>query len=95
MADLYEFPYIEQRKKKLSAAHLQKEFEKELGLPLVFSKKLPVEKHTFTHHRVELFPALWKPERKKEVAGYAWVAWKEIDALPFSSGHRRILKGLK
>jgi hypothetical protein len=39
-----------------------------------------------------LYPSLWKVTTREEVSDYEWVTWEQVLTLPFSSGHRRILK---
>jgi A/G-specific adenine glycosylase len=81
MAGLYEFPYFE------------KPFEGNmLGLKLSFVGELPMVKHSFTRFRAELYPTLWRVLDKTPVAGYEWIPKKRINELPFSAGHRRLLK---
>lgn len=81
MADLYEFPYWENECRA-----------EELGLELVFSKKLKKVKHSFTRFRSELFPILWEAKEMRPIRGFEWVSLKEIAKIPFSSGHRRIMQ---
>lgn len=79
MAGLYEFPYV----------------EKGQALPfkliLEFVSSLPIVKHGFTRFSATLYPTLWRA-KKIPVPGWQWVEWEKIARLPFSSGHRRILK---
>jgi A/G-specific adenine glycosylase len=85
MADLYEFPYVDIQRKK--------------DFPFPFSakklKSLPEVKHSFTRFRVMLYPLLWQATEKIEIPEYEWVSQQEIKKLPFSSGHKKILKFLE
>lgn len=89
MAGLYEFPYLE-GKKKVSVDEMEQHF----GLNLVFKKKLAKVKHAFTSFRAELFPSLWQAKKRVPIADYVWVQKEAALQLPFSSGHRRILTQL-
>jgi len=80
MGGLYEFPYIEKGEKwTLAFQECKRQF-------------LPVIKHGFTKYRATLYPFVWKIEQKQPVEGFEWVPWSRIESLPFSSGHRRILR---
>jgi A/G-specific adenine glycosylase len=83
MAGLYEFPYALLNEK--------------LGLNLLLKKlkELPLVKHGFTRYDVTLYPCLYEASEKKILDGFEWKKWHELALLPFSSGHRRILKDLK
>ncbi len=83
MAGLYEFPY----------ALLNENLE--LDLVLKKLKELPLVKHGFTRYDVTLYPCLYEATEKKILNGYEWKKWNQLVLLPFSSGHRRILKELK
>lgn len=89
MADLYEFPYFE-------GVHLprevSKEIEKMVGSKIYRSSKLPRVKHTFTRYRAILIPRHFQIAKKSEVVGFEWRPVGELLSLPFSSGHRKILK---
>jgi A/G-specific adenine glycosylase len=87
MGELYEFPYQETNDFVLAA----KNFEKELG-PLEYVKPLAVSQHSFTRFKAFLYPHLFKAKERIQTT-YHWI--KEPHLLPFSSGHRRILQGLK
>lgn len=87
MADLYEFPYIEQATSEVTA--LIGQFESALGMQLTYLKPLPVQKHTFTRYKARLFPHLL--EVIAPGSRYLWKTMEEINLLPFSSGHKRIL----
>lgn len=84
MEGLYEFPYRE---------------GKDQEMPLKWSakkiKNLPQVEHAFTRYKVRLYPALWQANERFVVDGHDWIFWKEMGLLPFSSGHRKILKMLE
>lgn len=83
MAGLYEFPYA------LLSENLG------LDLPLKKLKEFPLVKHGFTRYDVTLYPSLYESKEKKNLEGFEWKKWSELILLPFSSGHRRILKLLE
>ena len=84
MADLYEFPYSDRKKK---------------GFPLPIAAKkikyLSEVEHRFTRYKVTLHPTLWKAIERFELPDYDWISWQKLKQYPFSSGHRRILKELE
>ena len=84
MADLYEFPYVD---------------EKENSFPFSFAAKkiktLQEVEHSFTRFRVKLYPTLWRALERIELAEHDWIPWSALKRHPFSSGHRRILKNLE
>lgn len=84
MADLYEFPYAEGEVKSLAFIPTAKKM-----------KSLAEVEHSFTRYRVKLLSTLWRAEEKVEVEGHTWVPFNGIDRYPFSSGHRKILEGLR
>ncbi len=84
MADLYEFPFIEKKEEA------QKGFEQLLDLELNYRSTLAKQHHTYTKYRVELFPLLFWSRGED----HRFVDRQNLDTLPFSSGHRRILNEL-
>lgn len=85
MADLYEFPYLEKTQ----------EGKFPFNFPAEKIKDLASVVHSFTRYRAELYPTLWKTSEKRSVPGCQWIAWKEVEKLPFSSGHKKILHIIK
>ena len=85
MADLYEFPYFED--KEDIAEHIKDYFP----FPLVFEQALQEQSHTFTCYKAQLIPSVWKALEKKPLPDYHWIEWARVASLAFSSGHRRIL----
>ncbi len=83
MAGLYEFPY----------ALLNEKLDLDLSLKKL--TELPLVKHGFTRYNVTLYPCLYESAEKKILDGFEWKKWQELILLPFSSGHRRILKELR
>jgi A/G-specific adenine glycosylase len=82
MAGLYEFPYTSQESVSID-------------LPMKKLKDLPLVKHGFTRYDVTLYPAIYEAQDKNMVDGFEWKKWEDLELLPFSSGHRRILELLK
>lgn len=89
MEGLWEFPYIECKEEYLPSQCL-KQFECMLSLKLTSPLPLKKEKHHFTRYRAHLFPFIMHTKERKLISGYEWK--QNLKALPFSSGHRRILK---
>ena len=85
MADLYEFPYFSRGKQ------LAKQVEQLAG-KAQFITALPRACHSFTRFRAFLYPTLWKVEKTIEIPQHQWLSLEELERLPFSSGHRRVLK---
>ena len=83
MGGLYEFPFVERGRG----------FSFDLSLEKV--GELPCVKHSFTRYRATLFPQVFRTQAQREVENHNWVPWSQVDALPFSSGHRRIWIRLK
>lgn len=81
MASLYEFPYRD---------------KKEEGFLFLFPAEqlgvLPKVVHHFTRYKAELYASLWKAKQRTLIPDYDWFSWEEVQKLPFSSGHRKILK---
>ena len=80
MADLWEFPYYEK-------GTLLEHFP----LPLRHMKKLKQVSHGFTRYRALLSPDLYWCEDPSQVEGHSWMPLEEVEKLPFSSGHKRVL----
>lgn len=105
MADLYEFPYLDKIEHTPADA-----FADALQLPLIYQHSLEIEKHSFTRYRVTLEPHLFHtpiceryPSELKnwnsDFSGclgvaHTWWPYADLPSLPFSAGHRRILKQL-
>lgn len=94
MSDLHEFPYFETSPESMDKNAVVSKITKELNLNVMFHEELPIESHSFTKYRVKLFPYLLKCAQKKDVKGYQWVDKKQLNELPFSSGHRRVKQHL-
>ncbi len=82
MSGLYEFPYA-------GAGEVIP-----LSLPLKKITDFPIVKHGFTRYNVTLFPTLYQTEKLELESDYEWRKIADLQSLPFSSGHRRILKDL-
>ncbi len=87
MADLYELPYIEKGRE-----------------PSFVSTSLPLVKHSFTRYVAHLTPYPLLFEKQSEALSflrqcgivspkaYIWVELSDLKHLPFSAGHRKILR---
>ncbi|MGR3973842.1 MAG: A/G-specific adenine glycosylase [Candidatus Rhabdochlamydia sp.] len=80
MSGLYEFPYGDT--------------PRPLFLKVIKQQDLTEVKHHFTRYQVTLYPTLYHLETQEEVVGYEWHRQDQLHHLPFSSGHRKILKEL-
>lgn len=85
---------VKQEKEKKVMAGLYEFPYEPLSLQLVKLKCFPIVKHGFTRYDVTLHPTLYQTEEKVDVPGYEWCEISALPALPFSAGHRRILKEL-
>lgn len=89
MADLWEFPYLEEPQLIESPqvpAFLSQLFTEEP----VFLEELKLITHSFTKYRAYLFPSMWKVSETPTPPGYKWIHLSELSLFPFSSGHRAI-----
>ena len=92
MADLYEFPYFEMGNDIWPLLKMAREIQKKFGLKAKMVEKLPQVVHTFTRYKAQLYPFRFHASISLNIEGYRWVDLSELAELPFSSGHRRILK---
>ena len=60
----------------------------------VHIEDLKKEFYTYTNHVVELFPSLWETSKKFHVQDCKWASFHDLMNLPFTSGHKRILKNI-
>jgi A/G-specific adenine glycosylase len=90
MEGLSEWPYFEGKQSPLA---VQKEL-KSLGLQTTFVRPMKTVTHTFTRYVATLFPYFFTAAFRREVDGYQWIPRSNIQQLPFSSGHRKILGDL-
>lgn len=91
MAGLYEFPYLETTVEEKKMRQL---IEDSHQTPLTHIASLPSVQHTFTRYRVTLYPHLFESDECFSHSKYSWILQKALTELPFSSGHRRVLKHL-
>ena len=93
MEDLFEFPYFDCERKKVSRRRVVLWAWSDLGLSLQEISSLPLEKQSFTSLRVTLFPFLaFCDQDLKKNHSYEWISKSKLEQLSFSSGHRRILQ---
>jgi len=93
MADLYEFPYFEMDKEIWGMRKIVTQVQNNFSLKVSSSEKLPSVSHSFTRYQCTLFPLRCYVEEPKSIEGFEWVLEKELNKLPFSSGHRRLIRG--
>lgn len=91
MADLYEFPYLESPKKFGLRQEILAEANRLCGSSASFVRNLTPCSHTFTSYKAHLFPQLLQMNRCTAIIGFEWVAIDQLNRLPFSSGHRKIV----
>lgn len=92
MAGLHEFPYFERRDATFALEEVCKTVEKEMKVELKDPVSLRPQKHGFTRYQAHLQPLKATVSKKKKVKGYDWVSQDSLRELPFSAGHRKILK---
>ncbi len=83
MQGLFQFPWVEKGRQDALFDNLKE------GAPL------PPVKHGFTRFSATLYPELFFVESCQDFEGYKWVEWKDVENLPFCSGHRKIVKKLQ
>ena len=92
-AHLWEFPNIEVMSQP---SDLLRAVETTLGCRLVQLRPLCIIKHSITRYRItlEAFQTRLAGRPPDQGASEAWLAFEELDALAFTSAHRRILTHL-
>lgn len=84
MADLWQFPYIDVQ---------EEDYEQGVKIhtfPMQFLTYLDDEKHSFTRYQAHLRPMLFLSNNSPFEG--SWVEIDQLHTLPFSSGHREIVK---
>lgn len=92
MSGLYEFPYFEVNPQGIPADEFSTLIKNKMGLSSSVHQVLPNIRHSFTRFQVRLFPVHFIGTEQTHIPGYQWVDFQSLEQLPFSSGHRRILK---
>jgi A/G-specific adenine glycosylase len=89
-AHLWEFPNVEI---SVTSPGLKVIARNELGFALTSIEKLCVIKHTITRYRItlEAWRANLKRPPRKSSSGVSWLTPAELNALAFTSAHRKIL----
>jgi len=89
MKDLYQFLYdaYEIKSGKTWEKFLQEKYN---TVSFFLERLLPV-KQSYTKYQVTLYPLHFKVEKPYTPLGFEWAAKKELEAFPFSAGHRKIL----
>lgn len=91
MSDLYEFPYFE----SAESLDLVREIKRSFKLQVEPQQCFPEVKQSFTRYRATLFPQLFIAKQKPVISDYEWLTTSEMAQKAFSSGHRKILEGLR
>ncbi|MBI5273800.1 MAG: A/G-specific adenine glycosylase [Chlamydiales bacterium] len=80
MADLWEFPYLEN--------------EEEIFVKAIYIKDLKKVVHYYTKYQVSLFPKVFQAEHQTSYPGYEWIDLFQLEKLAFSSGHKKVMQQL-
>jgi A/G-specific adenine glycosylase len=91
MGDLWEFPYYD---RIVSLVEIRKKLTHLLGKQPIFLQRLEKVEHSFTRFIAQLFPYKFQLTERGPVEGFSWVAANELERLPFSAGHRKLVKQL-
>lgn len=92
MAELYEFPYFEMGEELWREDQILQKVEQVLGVKAEIVDRLKEISHTFTRYKARLYPFRLKGKDEKEMKGYEWVSCERLSELPFSSGHRKMIR---
>ncbi len=90
MGDLWEFPYYD---RIISPLGIRKKLTNLLESTNIFAT--PRNDRTLIYALYcAAFPYKFQLNEQRVVAGFSWVATKELERLPFSAGHRKLVKQL-
>ncbi len=89
MQDLYEFPYFETEEQNLSLIAEANWLDKTVHLD-----KLAPVRQFFTRYRADLIPHVLRAEQRFTQAEFTWIPLNDLQRLPFSSGHKKIIQQL-
>ncbi len=92
MGYLFEFPYLETTVEGVTLANIEEQFSDHLKHPLQLIDSLNEVQHGFTRFQASLFPFVFSSAEFPVPSPYLWVKKGEIENMPFSSGHKRILR---
>ncbi len=91
MAGLFEFPYFESAPQGTGATSLIDRLQSTIPSRLSFIAALPTISHTFTRYSATLYPYAIACDIPFSWPQGEWVSLQSVSALPFSSGHKRVL----
>ncbi len=91
MNDLWEFPYFEG---VISLVGVKKSTSNLLGETPTYLESLEPLEHSFTRFLAKLFPYKFKISRLKPIERFCWIPADKLHELPFSAGHRKLVKQL-
>lgn len=98
MGGLHEFPYFETDEEGLKEDELINAISQKYKIKTHHLKDLPEGSHTFTRYKATLFPSLLKATSnilpKTPSADYFWAELENLNNLPFSSGHKKLINSL-
>lgn len=92
MSGLHEFPYLETDEEGLALDEILEELQNHFQIKASYLRKLMQASHGFTRYRVRLTPFVLGCSNQKAPQGYFWAHVDQLGTLPFSSGHRKVLK---
>ncbi len=90
MKDLFEFPYQDVKEKWRLESILKK-----MKIQVKKVQKMKNIRQSFTKYKVLLHPFCLFIDSKVVLKNFEWISFENIQKLPFSSGHRKILHNLK
>ena len=91
MGDLWEFPYFDGI---ISSSGLEKKLVQILGEAPIYLGRMEIVEHSFTRFSAKLFPHKFTAKTQTSIEGFLWVSIDALSKLPFSAGHRRLVKQL-
>ena len=94
MQGLYEFPYFESKPGGRRKEVFQKLASQHFGHELHLLESFKPISHSFTRYQATLYPTLFSSLAPFSWPDGEWIQQEQLESLPFSSGHKRILRSL-
>jgi A/G-specific adenine glycosylase len=91
MNDLWEFPYFQG---VVSLLGVKEGISTLLGEKAIYLRSFEALEHSFTRFLAKLFPYQFKISLQKSIEGFCWIPADKLHELPFSAGHRKLVKQL-
>jgi A/G-specific adenine glycosylase len=89
MSDLWEFPYFDG---VISLLGVKKNISNLLSETAIYVESFEALEHSFTRFLAKLFPYKFTISRQKPIGGFCWIPVDKLHELPFSAGHRKLVK---